>query len=261
MDASTSPAETRFVRLKVPSAYEMVAEAIEREIIEGRLLPGDEVGTEIELSRQFGVNRSTVREGIRILEQSGLVRRAEGRRLHVTVPNAASLTSRITRTLVLHDITFREVFEAAMALEMAAAKAACKHRTDTNLEGLDDNLEASRVVADQPEELAALDAEFHRRVARASHNRAIELVREPVARLFIPTTGLICTRVPEAPDRMLDAHARLIEAIRVRDEAAAQLWMQRHVTDWLKGFQRAGRDPEAPVERALALAREVDDKD
>lgn len=255
----SSSAETRFGRLKVPSAYEMVAEAIEREILEGRLMPGDEVGTEIELSRQFGVNRSTVREGIRILEQSGLVCRQGGRRLHVTVPSAASLTSRITRTLVLHDITFLEVFEAAMALEVAGAKSACVHRTEADLAGLEENLVASDRVAGEPEELAALDADFHRQIAHASHNRAIEIAREPVARLFMPTTGLICAHVPEAPGRMLEAHARLIDAIRERDEAAAQLWMQRHVTDWLKGFRRSGRNPDEPVERSLALANGADE--
>jgi DNA-binding GntR family transcriptional regulator len=50
----------RFEKIKVPSAYQMVAEAIEREIMAGRLRPGDEIGTEAELVRQFGVNRSTV---------------------------------------------------------------------------------------------------------------------------------------------------------------------------------------------------------
>ena len=61
------------------------AEAIERKILAGRLKPGDPVGTESELVKQFGVNRSTVREGIRLLEQSGLVSREPSRRLSVAV--------------------------------------------------------------------------------------------------------------------------------------------------------------------------------
>ena len=72
---------TRFERIKPRPAYELVAEAIEKKILAGRLKPGDPVGTESELVRQFGVNRSTVREGIRLLEQSGLVAREPSRRL------------------------------------------------------------------------------------------------------------------------------------------------------------------------------------
>ena len=64
-----------FERIKPRPAYELVAEAIERKILGGRMRPGDPIGTESELVQQFGVNRSTVREGIRLLEQSGLVAR------------------------------------------------------------------------------------------------------------------------------------------------------------------------------------------
>ena len=53
----------RFERIKARPAYEMVAEEIERQILSGTLRPGDPIGTESELVRQFGVNRSTVREG------------------------------------------------------------------------------------------------------------------------------------------------------------------------------------------------------
>ncbi|HEY5832150.1 MAG TPA: winged helix-turn-helix domain-containing protein, partial [Hyphomicrobiaceae bacterium] len=61
----THATAARFERIKARPAYELVAEAIERKILAGRLKPGDPVGTESELVKQFGVNRSTVREGIR----------------------------------------------------------------------------------------------------------------------------------------------------------------------------------------------------
>ena len=70
--SSTSP---NFKRIEVAPAYQKVADAIEREIVNGRIKPDDPIGTESELVQQFGVNRSTVREGIRVLEESGLIRR------------------------------------------------------------------------------------------------------------------------------------------------------------------------------------------
>ena len=86
----------KFDAIKVPSAYQLVADAIEAEIVSGRLVPGDEIGTEAELVRQFGVNRSTIREGIRVLEQSGLVRRGGSRKLSVhTTPAAPHVPHRV----------------------------------------------------------------------------------------------------------------------------------------------------------------------
>ena len=64
MTQATSP----FERINSRPAYELVAEAIERKILSGHMRPGDPIGTESELVRQFGVNRSTVREGIRLLK-------------------------------------------------------------------------------------------------------------------------------------------------------------------------------------------------
>src|SRR4051794_5572763 len=60
--------QQRFPRVNAMPAYQQVAEAIEQQILAGRVRPGDPLGTEAELVKQFGVNRSTVREGIRLLE-------------------------------------------------------------------------------------------------------------------------------------------------------------------------------------------------
>ncbi len=50
-----------------------------RELRERGLQPGDRIPTEAEISRQFGVSRSTVREALRLLEESGVVRVERGR--------------------------------------------------------------------------------------------------------------------------------------------------------------------------------------
>ncbi len=76
----------RFGKLAVAPAYRVVFETIEREILAGRLAPGTRLPSETALAEQFGVNRSTAREGLRLLEQTGLVDRRAGRRLHAAVP-------------------------------------------------------------------------------------------------------------------------------------------------------------------------------
>lgn len=63
------PVSPLFRPIDVAPAYQKVADAIEREIVNGRIKPGDPIGTEHDLVRQFGVNRSTIREGIRVLEE------------------------------------------------------------------------------------------------------------------------------------------------------------------------------------------------
>ena len=130
----------KFSRITPIPAYQMVAEAIEREILSGRLRPGDPIGTEAELVRQFGVNRSTVREGIRLLEHGGLVQRDSSRRLSVGLPHYDRLATRATRALILHEVTFRELFEATMVLSIASIELAVERVTTEELERLNESL-------------------------------------------------------------------------------------------------------------------------
>ena len=82
MDVSRGPTAEGpgLSRIERAPTYRLVYEVIEREILEGRLRVGDPLPAELQLAEQLGVNRSTVREGIRLLEKSGLVERNGGKR-------------------------------------------------------------------------------------------------------------------------------------------------------------------------------------
>lgn len=136
----------RFGKLKVLPAYKVVYNAIEREILAGRLRPGEKLPTEMALAEQFGVNRSTVREGIRQLEQNGYARRDGGKRLHVTIPRRQDLGSRASRAMVMQHVTFRELWQVTMALEPLAATEAAAHRDDALLVALARNVEQTEAV-------------------------------------------------------------------------------------------------------------------
>jgi len=239
----------RFSKINVPSAYQMVAEAIEREILSGRLRPGDEIGTEAELVRQFGVNRSTVREGIRLLENGGLVQREGRRKLTVCQPSYDGLSSRMSRALMLNKVTFREIYQTALILEAGAVEAAAGNLDESDIEALDANQALAEAAVDDPTRLAEIDTKFHALLAVCSRNRVLELAREPAALLFFPTSELICRVVPEGGRRMVEAHRHIIDALKAGDADLARTWMQRHVIDWKRGFERAGHDVDEPVDR------------
>src|SRR5262245_28942225 len=240
---------TRFERIKPRPAYELVAEAIEKKILAGRLKPGDPVGTESELVRQFGVNRSTVREGIRLLEQSGLVAREPSRRLSVAVPHYHRLATRMSRALILQQVTFRELWHTSKALEPAAVEQAMENATEEDLAALAANIAATRKAAREPALVAEHDAEFHKLIGKAAHNRVLLLAKEPSSMLVRPTTALIITQNPAGIPRLIEAHERILEALRRRDRESGRLWVDRHLRDWKAGFERAGLDLDSPVER------------
>ena len=111
-------------------AYRQIANVIEQRIVERSLRTGDPLPSETDLARQFGVNRSTIREAIRELETHGLLGRGRGeKRLRVTRPEPRDVSSGVSRALALHDVTFLELWEAMMAIEPAAAHYAAARRS------------------------------------------------------------------------------------------------------------------------------------
>ena len=244
-------APAKFSRIDSTPAYRQVADAIERDIVSGRLRAGDALGTEAALVKQFGVNRSTVREGIRLLEQGGLVRRDSSRRLWIGLPHYERLASRTSRALVLHQVTFRELYEAALPLQIATIEAAIERATPELVAQLEDNIGRMEGVLRDPAQVAALDSEFHSLIGKASGNRVLQLAREPSEMLVLPTTELVLRHVKEGATRMVHAHRMYVDALRRRDKEAGRLWARRHLNDWRKGFERAGRDLDAPIDHLL----------
>jgi|GEM_PF-3946580 GntR family transcriptional repressor for pyruvate dehydrogenase complex len=177
--------EIRFARLERAPAYKNVSEAILKDIIDGRLTVGNRLPSELKLAEQFGVHRSTVREGIRLLEETGVLRREFGKRLVVSRPSYGSVGNQISRAMILHEVTFRDLWETIMVIEPAAAALAARRRTAEDLDRIADNIARTRAALNDKKAIVALDIEFHSLVAQACANRAIVLAREALTSFFI----------------------------------------------------------------------------
>ena len=120
---------TRLHPDRAGSGVPVSLDAIEREIFAGRLKVGDPLPAETHFAEQFGVNRSTVREGIRLLEQSGLVERNGGKRPASQCRIIWSSPPPPAGRLMLHSVTFRELWEARWCSEPMIAERAARHST------------------------------------------------------------------------------------------------------------------------------------
>jgi DNA-binding FadR family transcriptional regulator len=240
MSSETIPA-------RAERTYETIARAIEKLIADGSMAPGEVLPPETVFAAQLGINRSTLREALRTLEQNGLVHREPGRKkLQVSSPRTTDIARRVTSAIIAQRVTFEELYEAMRALEPASAAGAAQRREAADIVALEDNLARSRQALDDRASLTALDIEFHRLVAQAAKNRAIDLAREPLSDLFYPAFYAVMSRL-NAAERLLVAHGHIVAAIREHDVATARSWMERHITDFGRGYELANLDMQEPV--------------
>jgi DNA-binding FadR family transcriptional regulator len=229
-----------FAKVLIEPAYRKVAAAIGERILSRELPEGQRLPSETELARQFGVNRSTVREALRELESRGLLQRRPGSKLmSVSRPHQAAVAEGVSHALVLHDVTVRDVWEALTILEPPLAQAAARARSAEDLAQLESAALAFSTAADS-EQAVECAAEVFRCIGRATHNPVLGLAQEPLLQLLEPSLRVMIDKVAQARSRIATAQRRLVEAIDARDEQRAHTWMARHIRDFRKGYELAG---------------------
>ena len=199
----TSPAA--FTPVKTVKAYERVVEQIESAISKRELRPGDRLPSERELMLTFEVSRSTIREALRVLESTGLVRSRPGdpRGPEVLQASPAILTKTVNRLVRLDTIALSELVEFRIMLEGAACSLAAQHRTDEQLQTMRAAVAAMQAeVVNGPIAFSRADVAFHVSIWAASHNQLIQICGEA-------TRGALIDMVTDELDRSPDSQARM----------------------------------------------------
>jgi len=242
---TTAPAE--FERIRVEPAYRKVATALLGRITDRTISAGERLPPEMELARQFGVHRGTVREALRELESNGVLKRERGSKLMmVTRPARGTIAAGVSRALALHDVSYHDVWEALTALEPPIAAAAARERSAADLErlqGIVARLDDDMDTADAVEQTA----DFFHAVGEATANGVFMLAHEPLVQLLVPSLEAMINQVPQARRRIAEAQKKLLAAIRDRSATQASDWMAKHIRDFRRGFEIAGIELEHRV--------------
>jgi GntR family transcriptional regulator, transcriptional repressor for pyruvate dehydrogenase complex len=233
--------DAAFETLERLPAYRIAERTIRRKILDGSLAPGTLLPPEHDLAEQLGVTRPTVREAMRSLESAGLIERGARRRMAVTAPAKNIVINAMHEAIVLHGISYRELWEVQTAVEPLAARLAADNITDDLVERLRSNLDRTADCLEDPIALAAADIEFHDLVAQAAQNHALLLAREPLGALLLPAYGTVIRRIGPGR-RLFEAHQRIFQAIEAGDADTAQDWMSKHFVDFKRGCELAGLD-------------------
>jgi DNA-binding FadR family transcriptional regulator len=229
-------------------AYIRVSSAIEAKILSRALRGGDVLPAETELAQQFRVHRSTVREALRQLESAGLVTRPPGaKRMIVSRPHAAKVSSGMRHALVLHDVTFVDVWEAMMVIEPEVAALAATRRTQADLDALLRAAEAFRSWPKDDPNAVDVVAEFFQAMGAASRNQVLVLAKQSLTDALAPSLARMIDTVPQARQRIADAQRKIIAAVKDKNADEARKWMAKHVRDYQRGYELAGISPETPI--------------
>ena len=63
---------------EMEKTYEKVVESIKNQVMDGTLVPGSKLPTERTLAKELDVSRNSVREGLRVLQNIGIISSQQG---------------------------------------------------------------------------------------------------------------------------------------------------------------------------------------
>jgi GntR family transcriptional repressor for pyruvate dehydrogenase complex len=206
-----------------------VAAQLERMILEGSYAVSERLPSERALAEQFGVGRSSMREALRIVESSGLVRIEHGIGVFVAsdTKHAPGLSA---ESLVVDGYTIPELFEVRLAIERDAAGMAAKRITPAEAR----ELEAILARAEHPEisnnDFIELDAELHRSIVKATKNKLLIRVFESIEPLFLAYSHRVIA-LEGRRDVAHSGHQRIVDAVVNRRSREARDATVAHLRD------------------------------
>ncbi len=154
--------------IKRSAICDEVANELQKQITSGKLKKGDKLPSEPELMQQFGVGRSSIREAIRILATSGLLRVQQGLGTFVAMENGTPMPWYKR----LENSNSTDLNEVRQLLELKIAEKAAINRNQKDI-GILTKLLKKRLEAaenNQPEECIDYDIQFHIAIADAAKN-------------------------------------------------------------------------------------------
>ncbi|MES3636595.1 FadR/GntR family transcriptional regulator [Mycobacterium intracellulare] len=221
-----------FSRVSTNRVSAMIVEQIRTLIRDGTLKPGDRLPSERELGERFGVSRVVLREAMRVLEGNGLITIRVGARggAFVTAPTSTHIGEGIADLLTLSGgITPADVTEARRILEVGYVPLVCERADETDIAELlaiCDRADAALAEGNYP---VSLSAEFHVRVAQATHNGAIEMLTRSFQGPIVMSLQQAQDHDPRVGVTGAAEHREFVGAVTKRDVTTAQAVMRKHL--------------------------------
>jgi GntR family transcriptional regulator, transcriptional repressor for pyruvate dehydrogenase complex len=202
--------------------------SFKKSIAEGDYVPGSKLPPERELARQFRVNRSSLRQAIKVMQLLGVVSQRVGDGTYLNSDAASILREPIEFMILLGDIADGELAEARLIVEPELALRAAKRATDDDLAALRRAVRLMRRSTSAASRLEA-DLAFHEAIFKASGNRVCRLIFTMIQRALLLSMAKVVNQT--SVDRPLRFHESIYAAISGRKPEEARQAMIDHIVD------------------------------
>ncbi len=222
--------------LKKTRLYEEIIKQLIDLIKKGVLKPGDKLPTERDLAQQLNVSRTAIREALRSLETMGFIESRVGEGTFVKAITIDNIIDPFSTILSQDKKLMMELIEVRLLLEVEIAKLAARRIN------ADKALNIKKAMENMEKEIKEGgiglngDNEFHNALAAAAGNTAMMKILNMCGDL-LSSTRQATLEIPGQPEKSLEDHRKIYEAVKRGDEKAASKFMREHLIKAYKNLE------------------------
>lgn len=211
-------------------SYEKVVDYVQEQILDGVYSVGDKLPSERELALKLNVSRTSVREGIRILEQMGALSCQHGSGNYINGDFENTFIRIMTLMFAVEGTSYREISEFRFALEYQALSLAVTHATKEQMAEMEYHM--SMLETAQEETVRTKhDKRIHSLLVEASHNNYLIvnfLALTKVLDKYVKEVRVRILKDEKDREGLMQTHKDLIKAVKEKNVQAGQDALDRH---------------------------------
>lgn len=236
------------MKQKEPSkAYGKVIEYIKKEILGGRLKPGQKLSPERSLAEELGVGRNSVREALRTLDILGVISSTQGAGNYVSCNFEKSMVESLSMMFMMQRTNYEQISELRQALELQAIALAADRIAPAQIGELEKIVSELASSSDESRNVL-LDKRLHYMIAQASRNPLILEILQALSHIidtFISDLRGKILEKDKGRNRLQHIHEEMVRALKAGDADGARRAMSEHfaiIEENLGYFGYDGRD-------------------
>jgi len=230
-----------FRSVKTEKVSERIVQQIKDSILDGTMKAGDRLPAERELGGYFQASRVSIREAVKRLEASGLLRIKPGSGIFVAEINGKAISESLSSILRIQKTSMNAITEARLIFEPSIAKLACEKMTAEDLLKLEQNVQETTIVVKSNTLTPDQNIEFHSLIVESTHNPVITLTMNPILDVLKEMDLEIRDNLQKRAEISRNAvyyHKKILKAFQGKESQNVYELMMEHILEIQGSFKR-----------------------
>ncbi|MDC7245659.1 MAG: FadR/GntR family transcriptional regulator [Sphaerochaetaceae bacterium] len=219
----------RNLKFEKKALRDSIADKLEEMILNEEVKVGSKIPSEIELAASFGVSRNVLREALNILKERGMVSGKAGDGTYIVKPEPMILSKMVGRLITLNDLSYENIFDVRLSLEVLGAGLAAENSTEEDLVEMDTLISEMGENINDVSKYIETVFRLHIAIAEASKNLLIPTIMEPLHTVLLRIFSEGYSVDQNDKNGLVEDHRKLVELIRNKDKRGTEKLMKEHI--------------------------------